>query len=144
MKARVRLANALRRLARRLDPPRFPVRPVLMSEFKFQLRVEVFGRHDFACVDCRKSFTPRTDPYCGEGVPGLTLGHIIPDSMGGLLEPRNLVAQCTECNHLLGARVWTPGWFLAPLADTPPVQIPDDQASRNAWLDDLQTAIAAA
>lgn len=142
MTPRVRVANLLRRIARRLDPPRFEA-PAWLKE-KWELRIEVFGRHAFACVDCGEAFPKHSDPYQGEGIENLTLGHIIPRSMGGRLEARNLVAQCLECNRLLGQRVWQPGWFIAVLEDrSGPVTVPDAQELRDAWLDDLQRSIAA-
>lgn len=73
---------------------------------KFSLRLEVFVRDGFRCRDCGRQFTPPED-YYGQGVPGLTLGHVIPKSFDGEYVAANLIAQCQECNDDLADEVWT-------------------------------------
>lgn len=89
-------------------------------------RRRVFTRDDFTCRDCSQVF-PHADPYGGEGIPGLTLGHIIPRSKGGTYDDDNLIAQCLSCNQALADNVWTPKIDQEP--GSPAVPCGDDGCS---------------
>lgn len=73
----------------------------------------VFERDNFTCRDCYQQFD-HPEPYQGEPIPGLTRGHIIPDSMGGTAAINNLIAQCVPCNSALGNQVWNPNILTVP------------------------------
>jgi 5-methylcytosine-specific restriction endonuclease McrA len=45
-----------------------------------------------------------TCQYCGQGVPYLTVDHIVPRRLGGQHSWDNLVAACPSCNHRKGGR----------------------------------------
>lgn len=70
-----------------------------------RLRRSVYGRDGFACRDCGASFD-HVEPYQGEPVPGLTLGHIVPKVLGGRRNVINLITQCRPCNEDLGGQIW--------------------------------------
>jgi 5-methylcytosine-specific restriction endonuclease McrA len=81
----------------------------------------VYGRDDFTCRDCGTRFHPRTDPYEGDTIVGLTLGHVIPQSKGGPWTVENLIAQCRWCNEDLDDDIWTgPRYLTAPRPPEPP------------------------
>lgn len=94
-----------------IDRPE-PVLPKKMNRYakRFaRIRYGVFVRDGFACRDCDRQFD-HPEPYKGQGIEGLTLGHIIPRSKGGRQTVSNLVAQCECCNKELGDREWVEGW----------------------------------
>lgn len=71
-----------------------------------QVRQIVFIRDKFTCQICREDFRDKvtSDPYAGDYVPGLELGHLIPYRLGGPYHPLNLQAECTTCNLKKGSR----------------------------------------
>lgn len=73
---------------------------------KYSIRREVFIRDHFQCQGCGKQFE-EPEYYNGlRGIPGLTLGHVIPKMLGGKFIPVNLRAQCIPCQEKLGNRIW--------------------------------------
>ncbi len=58
-----------------------------------RLRFEIFKKHNFTCQ------------YCGRHVPEITLelDHIIPRSLGGTDEYKNLTTTCRDCNQGKGS-----------------------------------------
>lgn len=68
-------------------------------------RRSVYGRDGFACRDCGRTFD-HPEPYNGEPIDGLTLGHIVPKSIGGRRNVGNLITQCLPCNEDLADRIW--------------------------------------
>lgn len=84
-------------------------RPGSMKRQTPKRRKVVFVRDGFACRDCGRKFE-HPEPYDGEVIKGLTLGHITPRSWGGSFKVENLIAQCGKCNSKLGDRLWTEGW----------------------------------
>lgn len=74
-----------------------------------RLRRAVFPRDHFRCRDCNRRFR-RPSGWKGEGILGLTLGHVIPKSQGGRWQISNLIAQCDSCNNELDDEPWVPGW----------------------------------
>lgn len=73
---------------------------------KRRLRRSVFRRDGFRCRDnCGIEVVPPPG-WDGEGIPGLTLGHIIPQQMGGSWSVLNLITQCKRDNEELANQVW--------------------------------------
>lgn len=84
-------------------------RPGSSARRSLNLRRVVFVRDKFSCRDCPAVF-PHPDPYRGEPIRGLSIGHIVPRSQGGNWHEDNLIAQCIDCNRKLGAQMWRQGW----------------------------------
>lgn len=76
------------------------------SNKRRRLRIYVYERDDFTCVNCGTRAEP-PDGWAGEWYPGLTLGHIVPDCQGGTYSRANCVAQCEICQDVTGNKVWS-------------------------------------
>lgn len=74
-----------------------------------KLRMQVFIRDKFTCRDCPAVF-PHPEPYYGQPIEGLELGHVVARFFGGQKTAENLIAQCSRCNREMGHRTWVEGW----------------------------------
>lgn len=74
-----------------------------------RIRRSVYRAYRFTCVDCGARFQPPRD-WNGEGIEGLTLGHIRPRSQGGSYSAGNCVPQCRKDNEDLADRPWQMNW----------------------------------
>lgn len=70
-----------------------------------RVRRAVFIRDKFTCQICGLdlSCNVRSDPYAGDWVMDLELGHLIPYLHGGPYHELNLQAECRMCNLKKGA-----------------------------------------
>lgn len=74
-----------------------------------RIRRSVYRAYRFTCVDCGTWFAPPRH-WNGEGIEGLTLGHIRPKAQGGAYSVGNCVPQCKRDNEDLANRPWIKNW----------------------------------
>lgn len=62
------------------------------------LRLAIYPRDDYTCQICFTRFEAPVNYDGLDGIPGLTLGHIVDYRLGGPYEIPNLRAECLGCN----------------------------------------------